>query len=216
MKGLLLNDYYSIKKWWLFLIVLPFFPLFASLLALWGGSSDEVYISMLGIGFSVGFFIAFGAFYEVMKENESAQWMKQALVASVSRKEYMMEKYLFFIIISSFIGIINLVMAFISLIVSGNTDITHILKILAMPGVSLLFTILSSTWIIPVGVNWGLKKASMVFYVYFFASLGFIYISESVRKDMILSMRIAFFILITIASVMVFIMGWKWVEKREM
>ena len=81
MKGLLLNDYYSIKKWWLFLIVLPFFPLFASLLALWGGSSDEVYISMLGIGFSVGFFIAFGAFYEVMKENESAQWMKQALVA---------------------------------------------------------------------------------------------------------------------------------------
>ena len=219
MKGLLLNDYYCIKGWKWLLPVLAVFPAFAALIIKLDDGSGRpagLYEGVLKAGFGVAFFIGLGALFAVLKADETANWMKQSFVTSVSRKTYMAEKYVIALILTAVPSAVSFVLSAIALAVVGSLDADALLMLLASFGTAILSMAAMCAWALPVGLRFGLKKLTAVFYAFFIIGLTVGVFETKYNENGVFEIvKTSVFVIDKASAVILFIIGWRWIEQKE-
>lgn len=218
MKGVLLKDYYSVRNMRFLLIIFPVMMIFSIAFGLAGSENGELPISGLKSMIGVSLMINVGVLLLAMGTDEACGWLGQVISLPVSRKDYMKEKYIFALITTAVTTVSALICSFLGMIVIGRCTADNITSVLMTGAFFNVLFIGLSVWIIAVGIRFGMKKLTVLFYAYLFI-IGFYFglclsldLSEA-EEDMI---RYIIFVVLGVATVGVFSLGWRWIEKKDL
>lgn len=215
MKGFLLKDYYSVRNMRFLLIIFPVMMIFSIAL----GFSETANSSLPINGFKsmtvVSFMINVGTLLLAMGTDEACGWLGQGISLPLSRKDYMKEKYIFSLLTTAVTTGAALICAIIGMIVIGRCTADNIISFLLKAAFSNVVFIGLTVWIIAVGIRFGMKKLSVLFYAYMFIIGVYFGLWLALDHFEAVVVRYVIFAALGVATVGVFALGWRWIEKKD-
>lgn len=218
MKGLLLKDFYSVRtEYKMYGIILPFLVAFMLLM-----QSPDRDVSPGSFIYLTSYFAiaTLGLTINTFTYDEKFGFMKYALSTTVSRKNYIAEKYLFHLIHSvagAFLG--GLGMIVMTAILGGSLTSEAVLGIVFTTGGCFLAVLIMGIWQIGLSVRFDSAKARMIFGVMIFGvailgaaagMIGLLMLEEGIPLIIGGAAVIALGL-----TVWMFCMSFVWMKKKE-
>ncbi|MGB4092464.1 MAG: ABC-2 transporter permease [Ruminococcus flavefaciens] len=218
MKGALLKDYYNTNG---LLLLFPFYILFIIIAVGYGfeqGGMNDLSRHVMMCQPMISFFISISILLTALRADEVCGWINNGFSQPMTRREYMKEKYIFALLTAAVTGGIAFLGDIITLLLLKGFTTDVIISV----GGSLLYFILGfcavSVWIIVFGICCNLQKLSYIMYIFCGIFILYFVFCISMSPDQRTEQIIRYSVMETIfvLSIIVFISGWKLIEKKDL
>lgn len=220
MKGLILGDYYCTKRNIRFVIVISVI-ISAIMLLIHYVADPMTDMEFMPALFLISFMhipMALAISTSSLLMDETCGRVKTALSAPTTRRKYYGEKLLYHVICSVGLQVLAALECLIILIITGRISAFTLIFWLVSPVICMLISMLPEAWALSVGLRFGVNK---VFNVFIAIGVVFFGIYE-LFKALGMVATAAFWIVfgavtlaLIIATICMFFVGLKWLEKKE-
>ena len=221
MKALLLNDFYTMKEQYTSYIKIMI-PMMLLMGFGFGRGEEITELSSFSFMFAPFVVFAMSMITTLFTFEEKSGFMQYALTTPVTRKKYIQEKYLFQFLNSLAGVVMGGIAAVISALMHGCTITGQDILWLVCYGMgSLLISVMFCTWVIAMAMKFGISKGrTIMIALMLFVSLtvGFIVAVSAGQalNPVLMWVGIGVMALVLIATLIMFILSFRWAERKEL
>jgi len=225
LKGLLLNDFYTLKDQYLsyIKILIPCMALLGIINApeQINGLSDFSYLVLLLIILPMSLMMALFTY------EEKCDYMKYILTTPVTRKNYIQEKYIFYLLhIGGMLLLGNFLIIVFSLINRYTPTVQDFQWLLKFSGGEFLISLVFGTWVIALSMRFSISKVRVIMIVAmgmfvgitvsFTASTMNAIINQVGTAGKISGIMIGIGAILLILTIWLFVMSFRWAKRKEL
>ena len=223
MKALLLNDFYTMKEQYTSYVKIMI-PMMLLMGFGFGRGEEITELSSFSFMFAPFVVFAMSMITTLFTFEEKSGFMQYALTTPVTRKKYIQEKYLFQFLNSLAGVVMGGIAAVISALMHGCAITGQDILWLVCYGMgSLLISVMFCTWVIAMAMKFGISKGrTIMIALTLFASLtaGFVVAVANAGQEalnpMLMWVGIGVMALVLIATLIMFILSFRWAERKEL
>ncbi len=219
MKSLLLKDYYAIRPMRWYLLIPPAAALISMFFNFFTDNSQIINGFAVGMTVVVSGIFSFSSSVIISSSDENSKFIYTGYVLPVTRKQYLDEKYLFTLIITSIFTLNGLIFGLLALILNSCKDKEGYIAVLLISASCFLLTLVWHIVYTALYLKFSSNIGMMLYPAVCFAiSLIFKYID---KKDMDPSIKSVAIVVSALAAVLItvtavlFKKSYKWAEERE-
>ena len=221
MKALLLNDFYTMKDQYTSYIKIMI-PMMLLLAFGFGRGEDAAELSDFSFMFAPFMVFAMSMITTLFTYEEKSGFMQYAMTTPLTRKNYIQEKYVFQLLNSLAGAVVGGIAVVITALMHGCAITGNdILWLVVYGAVSLLMSLIICTWVIAMAMKFGISKGRTIILavmVFFSMIVGFVVAVSAGQalNPVLMWAGIGIMALILTATIFIFIMSFRWAERKEL